>query len=166
MNIASVVSDSRSALDELLATADKADANWTTPRAPGKWSPQQVTEHVARTFDEAANLVAGRPAKFPTMPFFLRPIFRGVFFKKALRTGVFPSAKTFKAFDPESGPDSPAAARERIEAAHQGYQNECAACATGDGIVKSSVFGSVSVADYMRFTTMHTSHHQKQIPTA
>jgi hypothetical protein len=166
MDIASVASDSRVALDELLATAEMAGASWTIPRAPGKWSPQQVTEHVARTFDEAANLVGGRPAKFPSMPFFVRPIFRGVFFNKAVRTGVFPSAKTFKAFNPESGPDDPAAARERLVAAHQKYQDECAACAASDGTVNSSVFGAVSVADYMRFTTMHTRHHQKQIPTA
>lgn len=100
------------------------------------------------------------------MPFFLRPIFRSVFFNKTLRKGVFPTAKTFKAFHPEGGPDSPAAARERLEAAHQRYQDECATCAAREGIVKSSVFGAVSLADYMRFTTLHTRHHQKQIPTA
>ena len=28
-------------------------AQWTTPRAPGKWSPGLVTEHVALTYEQS-----------------------------------------------------------------------------------------------------------------
>jgi hypothetical protein len=38
----------RAAVREMVATAARAAATFTTPRAPGKWSPSQVTEHVAR----------------------------------------------------------------------------------------------------------------------
>ena len=51
MGIESAASASRAAVDELLVTAEQAEANWTTPRATGKWSLQQVSEHVAKIFN-------------------------------------------------------------------------------------------------------------------
>ena len=166
MDIAPQVSDSRVALEELISTAEAAAAHWTTPRAPKKWSPAQVTEHVARVFDDAANMLEGKPHGFPKMPFFVRPIFRTVFFAKTVKSGTFPTAKTFRPFDPVEGPATQAAARARLVAAHDRYLAACSACAQKDGKVISSVFGAVSVADYIRFTTLHTRHHRKQIPTA
>ena len=63
----------RSALNELIAAAEKSGNAWLVPRAAGKWSPSQVVEHVARALDESANLVSGAPSRFPTLPSFLRP---------------------------------------------------------------------------------------------
>lgn len=166
MDISAEISDSRAALEELLATADAAAANWTTPRAPKKWSPAQVAEHVARVFDDAANMIEGKKHGFPKMPFFVRPVFRTVFFNKTVKSGAFPTAKTFRPFDPVEGPETPAAARDRVVAAHERYMTACSAVADRDGTITSSVFGAIPVADYMRFTTLHTRHHQKQIPTA
>jgi hypothetical protein len=72
----------RAAVAALLAAADGAGATWTVPRAPGKWSPSQVVEHVARIMDESANVASGAPSKFPSIPRFLRPIIRIVFFNR------------------------------------------------------------------------------------
>jgi hypothetical protein len=166
MNISAEIADSRAALEELLGAADTAAANWTTPRAPKKWSPAQVAEHVARVFDDAANMIEGKQHGFPKMPFFMKPIFRNVFFNKTVRSGAFPTAKTFRPFEPVDEPDTPAAARDRVMAAHERYVTACAARAETTGTIISSVFGAVPVADYMRFTTLHTRHHRKQIPTA
>jgi hypothetical protein len=63
----------RDAVDELVAAAESSGAAWTAPRAPGKWSPSQLVEHVARSLDESANVVAGAPSKLPNLPFFLHP---------------------------------------------------------------------------------------------
>ena len=49
----------RAAVIDLVAAAERSAATWTTPRAPGKWSPSQVVEHVARGLDEAANIFSG-----------------------------------------------------------------------------------------------------------
>jgi hypothetical protein len=165
MDIATEVSDSRAALEEFLGAAEAAAANWTTPRAPKKWSPAQVTEHIARVFDDVANMIEGKPHGFPKMPFFVKPIF-AVLVRRTVKSGNFPKARTFKPFDPIDGPETPAAARDRVVAAHERYLTACSASAERDGTVTSSVFGTVPVADYMRFTTMHTRHHRKQIPTA
>jgi hypothetical protein len=42
-----VLTDNRTAVNDLMAAADRSGPVWTTPRASGKWSPSQVVEHVA-----------------------------------------------------------------------------------------------------------------------
>ena len=43
----------REALDDIVVAAEGAAEHWATPRAPGKWSPSQVVEHVARSLGPA-----------------------------------------------------------------------------------------------------------------
>ncbi len=38
----------RAAVDDLMTAAEQCEAVWTIPREPGKWSPSQIVEHVAR----------------------------------------------------------------------------------------------------------------------
>jgi hypothetical protein len=156
----------RDAVSALITAAERSAGAWTVARAPGKWSPSQVVEHVARSLDESANVVSGAPSKFPNLPFFLRPVARGLLFKRVLRTNAFPKARTNKAMDPASGPSTPADARARLEGALTRFDRECRACAKGAGIVESRTFGRVSVADYARFIELHTRHHCKQMPAA
>ena len=151
----------RNAVNEFISAAEGVESTWTTPRAPGKWSPSQVVEHVARTYEEGAELVASRRSKFPTFPAFLRPIMRGVFFNRILRKETFSKAKTFKAFDPESGPASTAEGRTRVETALNKFEQ--AIRAQNAETVTSGVFGNVSKGDYVRFQALHTRHHQKQL---
>ena len=60
----------REAIGDLIAAAERSGGGWAAPRAPGKWSPSQIVEHVVRSLDESANVVAGAPSKFPNLPFF------------------------------------------------------------------------------------------------
>src|SRR2546422_10609082 len=130
-DVGTVLAGNRAAVDDLIAAADRTGAAWTTPRAPGKWSPSQVVEHVARSLDESANVVSGAPSKFPTLPFFLRPVVRAFLFNRVLRTNAFPKAKTNKAMNPASGPATPAEGRARLESALARFDRECRACASG-----------------------------------
>ncbi len=136
----------RNAVNEFISASEWVASKWTTPRAPGKWSPSQVVEHIARVYDESAELVAGSPSKFPNFPTFLRPVMRGLFFNKFLKTEKFSKAKTFKPFNPESGPSSAAEGRVRVEAAlakfHEGVADrfpcrgdEITDFLMGDGII-------------------------------
>jgi len=61
-DVSTVLAGNRAAVDDLIAAADRTGAAWATPRAPGKWSPSQVVEHVARALEESANVVAGTPS--------------------------------------------------------------------------------------------------------
>src|SRR5438552_17280460 len=112
-DVNSTLAANRDAIGDLIAAAERSGGVWAVPRAPGKWSPSQVVEHVARSLDESANVVSGAPSKFPTLPFFLRPVVRAFLFNRVLRTNAFPKAKTNKAMNPASGPATPGEGRVR-----------------------------------------------------
>ena len=168
-DVTSALAANRAAVDEMVEAAQQAASNWTTPREPGKWSPQQVVEHVARAYEEGGNVIAGRATKLPTLPFFVRPIAR-IVFNRAVKTGNFPKAKTNKPMDPakvpQAGPASPSEARVRLEAALAKFDEACRERAASGQPVVSGAFGRIAVEDYARFTELHTRHHTKQIPTA
>jgi hypothetical protein len=123
-----------------------------------------VVEHVARALEESANVAAGAPTKFPTLPFFMRPLIRMMFFNRVLKNNAFPKGKTAKSLDPESGPPTPALARSRLEAALEKFDRECREVGRTGRKVNSGIFGSVSVEDYVRFQGIHIRHHRQQMP--
>jgi hypothetical protein len=47
-DINDTLADNRAAVLDLVAAAERSAATFITPRAPGKWSPSQVVEHVAQ----------------------------------------------------------------------------------------------------------------------
>lgn len=161
--IDTALNDNRTAVHDLLAAAERTGARFTSPWAPGKWSPSQLIEHVARALEESAHVVAGAPSKFPTLPSFLRPVLRGLIFNRILKKGSFIKARTNQPFDPEVGPPTSAEARVRLEAALAKFDRACRAKAATGGKVASTVFGQVTVEDYARFQALHTRHHRNQL---
>jgi hypothetical protein len=163
-DIDDVMADNGAAVLDLVAAAERSAATWNTPRAQGKWSPSQVVEHVARGLEEGSNIVSGAPS-IPFPPAFLRPLAR-LLFNRTLKKGVFPNGfKALKALDPTSGPATPAEARVRLEGAFAKFDQACRQrAASGQQVM--TAFGLVSVEDLVRFDTIHTRHHCKQIPGA
>jgi hypothetical protein len=161
-DISTALNASNEAIQQLLQAGERTRTAWTSPRAPGKWSPSQIVEHVARTLEESANMAAGRPSKFPRLPAVVHPIAR-LLLKWLLRKAVFPRAKANKAFDPASGPATPAEGRMRLETAHQKFDEACRQTATHGERMRTTNFGAVPVGDYVRFMELHTRHHGKQI---
>ena len=156
-----VLTATRDAVDTMIAAADARVSVWTTPRAPGKWSPSQLIEHVARSIEESANEIERKPTKFPHLPFFLKPVARGLLFNRVLRNGAFPKARTSSAFNPATGPATPAEGRQRVGTALARFEGACRAQARNP--VDSVVFGRVALTDYVRFQEVHARHHTKQL---
>jgi hypothetical protein len=150
----------------LLASVDNAGAAWIVPRAPGKWSPSQVVEHVARILEESANVASGAPSKFPRIPVFLRPIVRSLVFNRILRRKAFLTMKASEALDPAAGSATPAEGRVRLEGALTRFDQACRAREASGQNVASTIFGSVSAADFARFQELHIRHHLLQMPAA
>ena len=165
-DVTGVLAANRDAVDDLITAAERCEPAWTTPRAPGKWSPSQVVEHVALVLEEGANVVAGAPSKLPTLPALLRPLMRGLFFRRILKNSAFPKLKTNRAMDPSVGPATPAAARVRLDAALARFDQECRARTVAGEKVDSGAFGSITVEEYARFQELHTRHHTAQMPGA
>jgi hypothetical protein len=159
-----VLAANRATVIDLIAAAERAAATWTTPPAPGKWSPSQVVEHVARGLDEGANVVSGAPS-IPMPPVFVRLVAR-LFFYRILKKDAFPKGfKAHKAMNPASGPATPAEARVRLEGAFARFDQECRRRVASGQHVVSTFFGTVSVEDFVRFNAIHTRHHCKQMPS-
>jgi hypothetical protein len=150
----------RDAVDELIRVGEQSGAAWTAPCAPGKWSPSQIVEHVARGLEEGANIAAGHPT-LPMPPAVVRLIGRSLF-KRVLRKGAFPKGfKAHKAMNSASGPPTPAEGRTRLETAYHKFDEACRKIAA-DGRPITSAFGSVPAQDFVRFNEIHTRHHTKQ----
>ena len=154
------------AVAELVAAAERVGVAWAKPRAPGKWSPSQVVEHVARIMEESANVASGKPSKFPTIPFLLRPIVRVLVFKRTLWRNAFPKMKASDAFVPVAGSATPADGRDRLQGALTLFDKACRARAASGQEVASTIFGAVPVADFARFQELHVRHHIMQMPGA
>jgi hypothetical protein len=165
-DIETALAASRDAIDQLMVAGERTATAWSAPRAPGKWSPSQIVEHVARSLEESANMAAGRPSKFPKLPAVVHPIVRGLLFKRVLRKAAFPKAKTNKAMNPASGPATLADGRVRLETAHQKFAEACRQAASHRERMRTTIFGAVAVEDYVRFMELHTRHHGKQMADA
>lgn len=162
-DINAALAASKEAIDLLIVAGERTGAAWISSRAPGKWSPSQIVEHVARSLEESANMAAARPSRFPKLPALIHPIVRSVLFKRVLRRAAFPKAKTNKAMDPASGPATPAEGRARLEVAHRTFDEACRLIASRGERMRTTIFGAVPVEDYVRFMELHTRHHGKQM---
>lgn len=160
--IDSVLAASREAVDRLIATAASTGLAWAAPPAPGKWSPSQIVEHVARSFDASVKVAAGQPSAFPRLPAIVHPVLR-IVFRQILKRGAFPKGKTTKAMNPLDGPATPAEGRSRLEAAHDRYETACRQLAARGEPMRTPMFGAVPVEDFVRFMELHTRHHHRQI---
>ena len=162
-DISAALAASKEAVDQLIVAGEGTGPAWAAPRAPGKWSPSQIVEHVARSLEESAKVAAGRPSMFPTLPAVVHPVVRVFLFKRVLKKAAFPKAKTNKAMDPASGPATPVEGRARLEAAHRQFDEACRQLAATGERMRTTIFGAVGVEDYVRFMELHTRHHRKQI---
>jgi hypothetical protein len=163
-NLESAMTDVHAAVAELIAASDRCQANWTAPAAPGKWSPSQIVEHVARALDESADVTAGKPTKFPKFPAIVRPLVRVVFFNRTVKKGTMPKAKTNPAMNPENGPATPTEGRARLNAAIARFDAASRALASQGKPLVHPIFGQVDIADHIRFQAIHARHHCKQMP--
>ena len=161
-DIDTALAANRDAVDQVIWAGEQSGAAWNAPRAPGKWSPSQVVEHIARGLEEGANNLAGRPSKVPMPPAVVRLIGR-FFFKRVLRKATFPTgSKAHKSLNPAGGPATPAEGSIRLETAHQEWDEACRRIAAS-GRPATTGFGSFPVEDLVRFSEIHTRHHSKQM---
>jgi hypothetical protein len=153
---------SREAAHRLIADAASTGPAWATPLAPGKWSPSQIVEHVARSLDASANVASGQPSAFPRLPAIVHPVLR-IVFRWILNRGKFPKGRTSTAMNPANGATTPADGRARLEAAHDRYEVAVRQLASRGEPMATPMFGPVPVEDYVRFMELHTWHHDRQI---
>jgi hypothetical protein len=159
--------DNRQAVDAFITAARAVPQSaWIRPPAPGKWSPGQVTEHVAIAYELARAILngtfSGRSA-----PRFLRPLIRTIVFNPIVKTGRFKKgAKAPAPFQPTASPASVADLAARLQAAAGAFEVDVEAAArSGRTFVDHPFFGRVTLSDYSRLQAIHTRHHSQQLGT-
>jgi hypothetical protein len=154
------------AVDAFLATASAVPrAKWTVPRAPGKWSPAQIADHLAVGYESNRSLLHGQAAR--GVPSLVRPMLRIFLFNPILRRGSFiPGSKTMKMLEPSATPAPPGELLGRLRSAANAFEADAAASAAANPTFEHPFFGRLALADWVRFQELHTRHHHAQMPSA
>jgi hypothetical protein len=142
-------------------------SQWATPRAPGKWSPGQVTEHVALAYEQSGRMVDGSFTG-PAKPWYQQLLARRLGLPALLKRGDFGKGP-FQAPDfiqPSASPGSSVALLARLEAAARDLEATLAKTSVSRRVsVDHPVFGRLPLADLVRFLVVHTNHHRPQLST-
>jgi len=166
-DLQSTINDNRQAVAAFLTSAGAVPQSaWTRPRAPGKWSPGQVAEHVAIAYEIALAILNGTFSARGA-PRVLRPLIRTIVFRPVMKTGRFKEGvKAPAPFLPTATPASVADLAARLQAAAGAFEKELEAAARmGRTSVDHPFFGRVPLSDYSRLQAIHTRHHSRQLGT-
>lgn len=137
---------------------------WGQPRAPGKWSPGQVAEHLALAYEVNRGVLHGHSAPM-TAPRWLRPVIRKVLLGPVLRRGRFiPGSKSPRVFRPGPTPAAPGQLLGRLAGAMTAFEADAAALATTT--IDHPFFGRLPLTDFVRLQEIHTWHHRGQVAPA
>jgi hypothetical protein len=166
-DIDAVIADDRKALAAFLAIARPLSPGvWSTPPAAGKWSPAQIAQHLALSYELSLAAIHGT---FPgaAAPRLMRPLIRTFFLKPVLKNGRFgKGAKAPGPFQPSAQPGPPDVVLPRLETAVGAFEQ---AVKTEIGADRPAMdhpfFGKVDLADYVRLQVIHTNHHRNQLST-
>lgn len=154
----------RQAVDAFLTAARGMPAvQWKEPRARGKWSPAQIVEHLALTYEGGRSILHGG-ATGPAVPALLRPLIRTYLLQPVLWTGrFFPGSRAPKAFQPTGSPVTQDVMLARLQAAAQAFEKYVSG-AQGTHI-EHPFFGRLSLVDFVRLQETHIKHHYRQLPS-
>ena len=166
---AAVITSSHDAVSAFVGAARAVPtAKWAIPRAPGKWSPAQVTEHVTFTYEQSLLMLRGtydEPA--PVGPFtqmLARWLFLPVLFKRE-KFGKGLQAPDF--IRPTMSPPSSTTLLNRLEGAAHDLEADLAAASNSNGpSIAHPVFGHLPLGHLVHFLAIHTNHHTPQVTPA
>ncbi len=165
-DLETIIAAQQTAADAFKAAAlSVPDDLWNVPRAPGKWSPAQLTDHVGVATRVARGAMSGK-AQFGAIPKFLRWLPRKFYLDKVLRAGALPAKSGgppafAPAHQPMPRPDLFAQLDSEIAGLAQ-LARELAKA--GQVTFEHGFFGTLSIADYVRFNALHLDHHRAQLP--
>ena len=166
--LARAVAQHRAARERLerAARAVPADA-WTLPRAPGKWSPAEICEHLA-LMDEAAlrELSGGAPMRRP-LPRWKERLLNLTAMRWILATGRFPKAPAPRESRPVQGARDAGeldAVLARMRASAALLEERLGVAAPGRRLrLSHPYFGPIDARATLRMLARHCAHHAGQL---
>lgn len=140
-------------------------AQWSAPIAPDKWSPAQIAEHLRLTYAVIGGELEGGPGIRIRVPPWMRLWFRIRYLPHIMRSGQLPAgARAPREARPGSGPfERPVTLAALAEAAAMFEDAMARRWDQPEAVLTHHVFGSMPVRKGIRFITVHTEHHTRQI---
>jgi len=163
-NIRAALHTHHSAVEAFLSSARAVPpAQWDRPRAEGKWSPGQVAEHLALSYEASRDVLSGR-APGPAAPRFLRPLLRTVLLRPVLWFRRFPpGSKSPAVLRPGASPAAAPVLLDRLQGVAAAFEGDAAAARRAT--VDHPAFGRLPLVDLVRLQEIHTQHHRGQLPS-
>jgi len=149
----------------LVAARKLPETAWERPMSAGKWTPAQVAEHLRLTYVVLQNELAGGTGLRIRTPWLIRQLLRLRILPRILATGRLPAgARASSEIRPGNGPFPRDQVLDALQVAANVAEESVARRwdERGAGITHH-VFGHVDLPRAMRFLTVHTDHHTRQL---
>ena len=134
---------------------------WSVPRAPGKWSPAEESEHITLAHELFADQLAGGRALDAVTSGWRRVALHWIVMPWILRTGRFPRARSPREAAPAGVALPCAVLTARLGAASRAVRSglECRGKDAFRVRLPHPYFGDMTCVQLLRLTAVHTRHH-------
>ena len=161
------LADHRTAIHEFAAAASRLDTQtWLRHPGPSRWSPAQITEHVALYIGAFTADAGGRAHMVEAFGPWKRFVARTLFLRRVLRTGEFPhSAIAPRETRPSSSPQQQADALAALDRAVSDLEVTVGAHPDAEHCqITHPYFGRLPLPTALRLLELHARHHLGQLP--
>ena len=166
---ASLHREHREAIDEFASTAARVPAGaWHQPMAPGKWSPAELTLHLALVSEVMLRELATGESPRLITTWWQRALLRYTVRPKLLAGGRFPRVRSPRETRPERPTDEQATviARLRERAAELEAAIDVAGSERPRTHLTHPYLGAFALDEALRFAALHVRHHLAQLQAA
>lgn len=166
IGIEEAAEDHRAAVAAAVRVVEAQDpAAWSLKRAPGKWSPSEIAQHLVISYGPPLAELDGGPGFAVRLPWWQRAALRWTVVPRILG-GTFPKgAPAPRESRPAAGAASPAHAAQALrEAADLFERRLLEEHAVRRVTLTHAYFGRLSAPQMLKLAAVHVSHHRAQFP--
>jgi uncharacterized damage-inducible protein DinB len=163
---ATLATDHRAAIQQFAAAARQVpSASWTQPLGAGKWTPAEVTSHLAESYRILRAELAGGPGMAFRLPRVQRWLLRHTLLPRILRSGHFPAgARAPRETRPRDIIEDVPTALRALTSEADAFGEELSARAKERRVrLSHAYFGPMSARQTLRMVAVHTRHHAGQL---
>ena len=139
---------------------------WEAPLDAGKWSPAQIAEHLRLAYTVFSSELEGGQGLRIRVTGWKQVLVRMRYLGKILRSGRLPAgARSPREARPGDGPFDRSLTLAAIASAASRFEEALAErWDNANARLTHHVFGGMSPKKAIRFVTVHTEHHTRQLP--
>jgi uncharacterized damage-inducible protein DinB len=163
------MTDHASAVSEFVEAARRIPRGaWTQELAPGKWSPAEITSHVAEAYEVLRRELSGGPGMRLLGSPLQRWLLRRTMLPGILRGRPFPvGARAPSETRPREVQMDPTSTLATLEVKADAFARELSARVADRRLrLSHAYFGPMSARQSLQLVAVHTRHHARQLEAA